>query len=63
MKQYDYKNNDLIFKTITPVIVVWTLIIFSFYLRSKVRGLHMPFWIYAILFVPYLFILNCFKNL
>ena len=54
MKQYDYKNNDLIFKTIAPVILIWTLIIFSFYLRGKIRGLHMPIWIYSILFIPYI---------
>tara|TARA_Y100000996_G_scaffold379584_1_gene332950 strand:- start:1357 stop:1980 length:624 start_codon:yes stop_codon:yes gene_type:complete len=54
MKQYDYKKNDLIFKTITPVIAVWTLILYSFYLRRKVKGLHMPHWIYGILGIPYI---------
>ena len=63
MKLYDYKNNDLIFKTITPVIFVWSIIIFSFYLRRKSNVLHMPNWIYAILGIPYLWAIEGIYNI
>lgn len=63
MKQYDYKNNDLIFKTITPVIFVWSLIIFTFYLRHKSRTVHMPIWIYAILGIPYIWAIQGIYNI
>ena len=63
MKLYDYKNNDLIFKTITPVIFVWSIIIVSFYLRRKSRTVHMPIWIYAILGIPYIWAIQGIYNI
>ena len=63
MKLYDYKNNDLIFKTITPVIFVWSIIIFSFYLRRKSKVLHIPNWIYAILGIPYIWAFQGIYNI
>ena len=63
MKLYDYKNNDLIFKTITPVIFVWSIIIVSFYLRRKSRTVHMLIWIYAILGIPYIWAIQGIYNI
>lgn len=61
MKKYDYKKNDLIFKTIFPVILVWTVIlIFAFYLPYKKKGIYIPVWVCLPLSLPYIWAINGF---
>ena len=59
MKKYDYKYNDLIFKTIFPVMLVWTVILFfAFYLPYRQKGIYMPMWVCLPLSLPYIWAIN-----
>lgn len=64
MKKYDYKSNDLMFKTIFPVLLVWSFIMFfAFYIPYKKKGINMPLVVFFILAIPYIWAIQGIYNI